>query len=496
MEPKQVIVAGAGAAGLMAAIAAARAGARVTVLEAMERPGRKLLLTGNGRCNITNLDEALPDAYYGTGSAFAAGIVRRFGAGEMCRFLEDLGLLCTERNGYVYPYTAQSASVLEVLLAELRRQKIKLKLSEQLVSLVETGSGWCAKTATWQYHADSVILACGSRAASLFDGDGSGYDIARSLGHTVRPVVPALVPVEVQEILLPLKIYSENATDNTPDAARTTETSYAVKSARFLEAAAGVRCRARVMLEQLPSADRNPATLKSSEDDLPARAESGELQWTKYGVSGIVVFQLSRFLSCASPRERSALVLTLDLLPDYGEEQLAAMLIRRAEKLPDEKADVLLAGILHSRLIGAVLELDAIAQDSPAPQSAGRMDGKASKTGTARDAKHRSKASGRKYRVPLCRELTGSRIRSIVHLCKHLSLSGLSTKSFENAQVCAGGVDCSEVKDTLESKLHPSLFFAGELLDVDGPCGGYNLQWAWSSGYMAGNAAAGRNTED
>ena len=98
--------------------------------------------------------------------------------------------------------------------------------------------------------------------------------------------------------------------------------------------------------------------------------------------------------------------------------------------------------------------------------------------------------------MPLCRELTGSRIRSIVHLCKHLSLSGLSTKSFENAQVCAGGVDCSEVKDTLESKLHPSLFFAGELLDVDGPCGGYNLQWAWSSGYMAGNAAAGRNTED
>lgn len=479
MEPKQVLVAGAGAAGLMAAIAAARAGARVTVLEAMERPGRKLLLTGNGRCNITNFDDALPDAYYGTGSALAARVVRRFDADEMCRFLEDLGLLCTERNGCVYPYTAQSASVLEVLLAELRRQKIKLKLSEQLVSLEATGNGWCARTATWQYHADSVILACGSRAASLFDGDGSGYDIARSLGHTIRTVAPALVPVEVQEILLPVKLNS----------------GISAGAARFLEAAAGVRCRARVMLEHLPSADRDSAALKASENYTPVRAESGELQWTKYGVSGIVVFQLSRFISCASPRERSALVLTLDLLPDYVEEQLASMLMRRALELPDEKAEVLLAGILHNRLIGAVLELDTLAQDGPAPP-ASRTAGKAAKTGTARDAKHRSKASGRKYRMPLCRDLTESRIRSIVRLCKHLKLSGLSTKSFENAQVCAGGVDCSEVKDTLESKLHPSLFFAGELLDVDGPCGGYNLQWAWSSGYMAGNAAAGRNTEN
>ncbi len=485
MEPKQVVIAGGGASGLMAAIAAARAGARVTVLEAMERPGRKLLLTGNGRCNITNLDAALPNAYYGTGSALASRIVRRFGADWMRSFLEGLGLLCTERNGYVYPYTLQSASVLNVLLAELRRQKIKLKLSEQLVSLEETGSGWCARTATWQYYADSVILACGSRAASLFEGDGSGYGIAKALGHSIRAIAPTLVPVEAQEILLPM---AENTIDCDTDAAwRGAGTSCAVGASRFLEAAAGTRCRARVMLGRFLSADSSFPSPEVPGAYSLIRAESGELQWTKYGLSGIVIFQLSRFVSCAPLRERRALVLTVDLLPDYGEEQLATMLMHRASELPDEKAGVLLAGILQDRLIEAVLGLDAFAPRHLPPSCSSSGNGEAVDAWLTH-----GRISGRKSRMPLCRELTEERIRGIVHLCKHLRLSGLSTKSFENAQVCAGGVDCNEVNDTLESKLHPSLFFAGELLDVDGPCGGYNLQWAWSSGYVAGNGAAGR----
>lgn len=261
MEPKKrVIVAGAGAAGLMAAITAARAGASVTVLEAMERPGKKLLLTGNGRCNLTNLDPALPMAYYGTGAALAAAVIKRFDAEKLVSWFEELGLLIQEKNGYVYPYSAQAGSVLEVLLAEARHLKIKLKYSEKIIEIQKHSISstkeveWEVRTQTWKYTADAVILACGSKAVMTTGSDGSGYALAASLGHTIQTVKPALTPVICKE--------------------------------KFLPQISGVRCRACVTLfEQI-----------GKKEPVMLRQEKGELQWTKYGVSGIVIFQLSRFV--------------------------------------------------------------------------------------------------------------------------------------------------------------------------------------------------------
>lgn len=406
---KTVIVVGGGASGLMAAIAAARRGAAVTVLEGMERPGKKLLQTGNGRCNLTNLDRQLPEKYYGSGAMLARSLTQRFDGAAAVAFFEELGLLVQEKNGYVYPYPAQASAVLQVLLAELRRLHVRLKLGERVTSLEMSGGTWQVKTASWTYTAEAVILACGGKALPATGSDGSGYALARSLGHAVVTPVPALAPVACE--------------------------------GSFFVSLAGVRCRAAVSLFQ-----------KKTSGDEQLAAETGELQWTKYGVSGIVVFQLSRHISaCSRPHN---LFFEVDLLPDFGETYVKELLCRRKEALAKERPAALLPGILHEKLIPVIIK------------NAGLSAKKS------------------------CGELNDTEIERLIAAAKHLRLSVAGTKSFDACQVCAGGVSGDEVcPDTLESRKHRKLYFTGELLDVDGPCGGYNLQWAWASGYAAGTAA-------
>ncbi len=409
-KKKTVLIVGGGAAGMTAAIWAARRGASVTLLESMNQPGQKLLLTGNGRCNLTNTDPELAGKYYGSGSALAASVIRQFDSGQVISFFNKLGLLTWGKNGYVYPYTARSGSVLAVLLAELRRLGIKLKYSEKVRAVSFRNGKWEAKTDTWQYSGDALILACGSRAVPATGSDGSGYDLALSLGHRIIPPVPALVPV--------------------------------VCAGDAFRSAAGVRCRARVSLVEE----------KNGEEKL-IRQETGELQWTGYGVSGIVVFQLSRFISDA--QSPGSLMLKIDLLPDFDISSLLNLLRERAAWLPDETAAVLLAGFLPERLTPLVLK-----QAGVSPKTR-------------------------------CGDISEQQLVQILDTATALTLAVTGTKSFDACQVCGGGVDCREISpDTLESKIQRGLYFAGEILDVDGPCGGYNLQWAWSSGYVAGCRAA------
>lgn len=426
---KKVIVAGAGAAGLMAAISAARHGAQVTVLEAMERPGKKLLLTGNGRCNLTNLEPDLANAYYGSGADMAKEVIQGFGPEELLKFFREIGLLVQEKNGYVYPYSAQSGSVLEVLLAEARRLKIKLKYSEKIQKLTKEDTQWAVKTETWCYYADAVILACGSKAVPVTGSDGSGYDLARTLGHSIQTVAPALVPV--------------------------------ICKSRFLSQLAGVRCKAEVSLWEEKYASAAVAKNVQAEKGMRlVKKETGELQWTKFGVSGIVVFQLSRFISLAGKNMKQ--YLKIDLLPDMEKQGLQQLLEKRAGMLGGEKAGMLLAGMLNEKLIPVILE--------------------------CADQKVKARKSLAKT---ICQNVTQEQIKAVIEEMKQFTLEVTGTKEFDIAQVCAGGVDCKElVPETLESRKQKGLYFAGELLDVDGPCGGYNLQWAWSSGYLAGKSAA------
>lgn len=406
---KQVIVIGGGASGLMAAVTAAYGGAFVTILEGMEKPGKKILVTGNGRCNLTNTEQTRKDRYRGSDPDFIESVLAQFPVRKTMEYFEQLGLLLQIRNGYVYPYVNQSSAVQELLLLEAARLQVKVKCREKVKKLKKTKNGWEVVTDTWSYTCDRVILAAGSCAAPVTGSDGSGYALAKSLGHRIVTPMEALVPLKVRE--------------------------------NWVRKLAGIRMSAKVTLkifsENMQENCRPPEIYR----------EEGELQWTEYGISGIVVFQLSRY-AVRSLTEKKTVQSELDLMPEFEEEQLFDLLKKRMRY---KRSEDCLTGLLPKKMIPVILEL------------CGWKPAKEFST------------------------LTDQEIRTLAHKCKHLTIHITGSKSFEAAQVCSGGVDTAQVNPvTLESKVIEGLFFAGEILDVDGICGGYNLQWAWSSGYAAG----------
>lgn len=389
---------------MMAAIAAARSGAAVTVLEGMDKPGRKLLLTGSGRCNLTNLAKNLPEGYAEEAREFVMQVFAAFSVADTLLFFRSLGLKTYDRDGYVYPVTGQAQSVLQVLLLEMRRLGVKLKCSEKVIGLKKEKNLWNVSTDSWTYEGDAVILSAGSKAYPSTGSDGSGYDLAKMCGHRIHTPRPSLVPVILKEQKLSREL-------------------------------SGIRMPARI------SVNINRRTY----------SEKGELQWTDYGISGILVFQLGRYIS-EELAQKGQLLMTLDLLPFAKESELMAFLsLSGTEKSCSEA----FAGILPPKAVQVLLK--------------------------ALDCK-----PGQCWK-----NLSEEEMARFIHALKHFTVTAIGTKGMEASQVCAGGVFLKEVDShSMESKKMPGLFMTGELTDVDGICGGYNLQWAWSSGYLAGKCAA------
>lgn len=389
MKQKEVLVIGGGASGLAAAVAAARAGAKVTVLEHNPSVGKKLLATGNGRCNLTNIEKR-SDAYRCSEPDFPERVLEKVSVQDTIRFFLELGIYTRNRNGGLYPYSNQASSVVDVLRMEAAYRQVKIKTNAHIQFLEKEEGRWTAVTEGWSYRGDAVILACGSGASDIPGADGSGYSIANALGHTIIRPVPALVPL-------------------------------VCRGADFGKWA-GVRTE---------------GTVRLLIQDVPLKEERGELQLTGYGISGIPVFQISRYASRALA-EGCRVGLEIDFLPDIEENSLAAFLEARRKQAPYKSEKESLIGLFPDRLIPELLKQP-------------------------------------------------DRIQGI----KRFPLEVIRTQSFAHAQVCSGGVDVREVDpDTMGSRLHKGLYFAGEILDVDGACGGYNLQWAWSSGITAGKHAA------
>lgn len=334
-------------------------------------------------------------------------VLEQYGYKDTLHFFAELGLRAKSRNGYLYPLCNQASSVLAVLMNEIHRLGAEVHTDIHVTDVRHKENGFQIMTESKSFSVDKVILAAGGKAAPVLGSDGSGYQIAKSLGHTLVPVVPALVQLKVKD---------------TP-----------------LKKAAGVRVEAEV---------------SAYVGNEKIASDTGEVQLTAYGISGIPVFQISRFIARGLYENQKTFV-SADFLPDMSEDAYIQFLKNRREKQEHLEMTECLAGIFNSKLIPELLKI--------------------------------AKIQPRKW----IEKLSEDDLKRFAKVCKGLKLPVTDTNGFDNAQVCAGGVPLTEIDcETMESCCQKGLYLAGELLDADGLCGGYNLQWAWSTGYIAGRNAA------
>ena len=446
-----VIVIGAGASGMMAAIQAAKSGKSVAVLEILARPGKKILVTGNGKCNLTNYK--LDGSCYHTDSGSTEDIMKvisRFDADAVTGFFREEGMLVRDRDGYVYPYSEQAASVADCLRGCLTKYGVRLICGCETASVKKNGKEFlvsgmirdveaenkradakkdgskkkakdklsvndAAAMRKFSCISDELIVATGSAAGGVCNqgiaGKGAGtdesncelgYNIARGFGHHIVKPLPALVSLVCPE--------------------------------DFFKEISGVRAKGSVRLLI---------------DGECAASDRGELQLTDNGISGIPVFQVSRYAVAALDSGKKKVQAELDFMPEYDEKELSEY-------------------------------IDKLKSDMKRIHGGSSYDNEAALTETLTGLVNKKLMS-------LFIRLSGGRTDVLVKLLKHFMVEVADFKGTQSAQVCSGGVRLDEVYvDTMESKLCAGLYFCGEVLDVDGCCGGYNLQWAWSSGYTAG----------
>lgn len=403
-EVYDVVIVGGGAAGLTAGISASRIGARVLVLECKERAGRKILVTGNGRCNLTNSDAVDIARYRGAEPRFATNALSRFDVTATLGFFEELGIVAVEHEGRWFPRSMAAADVAEALHEGLRDAGGGL-LCNVRVAALRASSTWEVEDAGGRsWLAKRVVLAPGGSSAPGTGSDGAGFDLARATGHSVLSPAPALVGLECAGNL-----------------------------AHFLQG---------MKLDAVARCDAPRLTLG------PA-----ELMFAHYGLSGPLALELS--LELTPGLAESPVKLSLDFLPEVPVGEVSELLQSRADSHPQRTLGNLLLGLLPRRLLPVLLRHLEI------------------------DPQRRSA------------ELRGEERECLAGALKSLSLTVTGPRGWEEAAATFGGVSTTEVHPrTLESRLCPGLHFAGEVLDICGECGGFNLQWAWSSGYVAGEAAA------
>lgn len=419
---------------MAAAITAARSGADVTILEQKERLGKKILSTGNGRCNLTNEYMDI-SCFRGEDIDFVKDVLKQFGYQNTLDFFHELGVLTKSRGGYIYPRSDQATTILEAMEQELKRLGVKCQINTKVLDIQKNKKGFSIyalekiakevpsekgaskkgkkkKAVEYiekniQLRADRIILAAGGKAASVLGSDGSGYTFAKAFGHSLTPVVPALVQLRSEE--------------------------------PYFKQLTGIRTEGTVQLYI---------------DDVLVSADTGEIQLTDYGISGIPVFQVSRFAALGLYKKQKVHAV-LDFMPGFSETEFAEFLRERLEKWSQNTVEEYLSGIFNKKMIPVLLE----------------------KANTVSNQKVKT--------------LSKNWCQTFAHVCKYFEVQVCAVNSFEQAQVCAGGVKTTEIdSQTMESKYVDGLYLTGELLDVDGICGGYNLQWAWATGTLAGKAAA------
>lgn len=419
-----ILIIGGGAAGITAAIVARDYGADVAIIEGTDRIGKKILTTGNGRCNISNntIDSTIEkyvemkksgESHYGlpyhsNNSDFFLPVLRSFTVKDTIDFFAMLGLpITTLDNGKMYPLSLQASSVLDIMRMALEERSIPVYSGNKVLDIKTLKSGYeiTAKTSDGEatYQCEKLIICTGGKSAAATGSDGSGYNLAKKLGHKILPTYPALVQ---------LKLDYKN-----------------------LKSLSGIKF------------DGNAEILVNGK---MLRKEYGEILFTDYGISGPPILQLSRIASC-SLEEGNKVEIRVNMLPHLDPSELDNFLEGHKALFGHRSLMNAFIGIINKKLIPILLKESGI------------------------DDLHK----------PLW-ELSWKEKNALLKHLQSWQFNVSGTNSFTNAQVTAGGIDTSDVDEyTLQSKLKKNLYFAGEVLDVDGDCGGYNLQWAWSSGVVA-----------
>lgn len=406
----EVLVIGGGASGMMAAISAASMGAYVTVYEKEADCGKKLLRTGNGRCNLGN-KELRTDYYHSYDNELLDNYFNKFDEDDTIRTFRSLGLIIKEIGGYFYPFCEQASVVRDVLRDNMLSYDIKLHTDTTVTKIVKQGPDrFLVTTKDGTKEFDRVILACGSYAGldkkDRISGEYDGYSLAYNLGHTIVPVKPALTALKTSDDIIKI--------------------------------ASGVRCEALITL---------------TKDGAYVGSEYGELQIADYGLSGIPVFQLSHYVGADSDGKYE---LKIDFMPGMNEDDYISLMQGRMLQYQGMSVSQFLLGTINTKLIDMLLR---VAKLDPEDK--------------------------------ICDE-TEDKVITLVGLIRCFTVSVKGTRDYAHAQVCSGGVPLREIDDNCASIKTPGLYICGEMLDVDGACGGYNLQWAWTTGYIAGRAAASR----
>lgn len=408
MNTKKVLIIGGGASGLTAAISAARKGATVVLFEALNRVGKKILATGNGRCNLSNIatDKI---RYHGDDPGFMEAALSQVTVEETLNFFRLLGLETkVEDQGKVFPLSDQGSSVLDLLRYEVENLGVQVILGDPVVDLKKEVDGFFLRTKSGSgFSGDRVILATGGKSAPKLGSDGSGYVLGKGLGHSMTPVFPALVQIKCEN--------------------------------RSFRGMKGVKIQGRI---------------RSELEGRLLREEEGEILFTDYGVSGPPVLQLSRGIAKALMQGKKPRI-SIDFFPEIPREKLYETLWMMVSLDGNKPLDFSLVGLLNKKVIPVVLKEIGV----------------------------------RDIKKP-CEHIRDEEIQRLTNLLKSCGLKPTGTLSWKDSQVTAGGFHTKEIHPgTLESKIIPGLYFAGEILDIDGDCGGFNLQWAWSSGILSGERA-------
>lgn len=405
---KRIIVIGAGAAGMMAAISANLNGAEVILLERNDRVGKKLLATGNGRCNYTNKNLSIKN-YHGENPKFAYSGLSQFNVDTTIDFLETLGISPSMAdNGKVFPLSYQSSSMVDVLKYEIESKKIQLITDAYVSDIKKDGNKYKVILKDKKiFQGDRVIIATGGMALPNSGSDGNGYELCKKIGHSIIEPFPGLVQLKLDG-------NDFKALDGTK---------FVGKAELYV-------------------------------DNKMLINDSGDILFTSYGISGPPILNLSR-TAIYNLNRKKKVEIRISIIHHMALEELYEYLVYRFSLMGNKTVEIALIGFINKKLIKPILKNIEINRDKNSA------------------------------------DLSKEEIRKLAEILNSWAFPVIGSQPWANAQITAGGINTEEVNNkTLESKITKGIYIVGELLDIDGDCGGYNLQWAWSSGYLAGEKAA------